>query len=259
MVLIGCVRAEPRVAIARAGHDRPGRREVCATRALATLDLIAGDSHVVGRGRPAHVDLARRGGGRGEVGGRGGWLRVRSRGDRRVHVSLDLGLAQCAVVQADLVDDPLEVVAARASADDDVLAGVVVLARRDGAAKHTIVEDAVHVNVERGRGGVEHPGHVVPGVELPHRVAVALGDRAAVRRDPHPERLWAGVRTGLELPASAVGLGDDLTVIGGVGGGVDPGAPGHAAGDLQVRRVSEIHVVRRPVERRARRLTMILE
>src|SRR4029077_15647609 len=148
---------------------------------------------------------------------------------------------------ADLVDGPLEVVPAGASADDDVLAGVVVLTRRDGAAKQAIVEDAIDLDVECGGGGVEDPGDVVPGVELPHGVAVALGDRGTVWRDPHPERVWPGVRTGLELPARALGLGDALAVIGGVRGRIDPGAPGHAAGDLQVRRVSEVHIARRPV------------
>src|SRR6266403_262390 len=57
-------------------------------------------------------------------------------------------------------------------------------------------------------------------------------------------RVWAG----LELPAGARGLGDDLTVVEWIGGSKYPGAPGHAAGDLQVGGVPEIEVARAPIE-----------
>src|SRR5206468_8726942 len=52
----------------------------------------------------------------------------------------------------------------------------------------------------------------------------------------------------LQLPARALGLGDDLAVVGWVGAGEDPSAPGHAPGELQVGGVAEVHVARRPVE-----------
>src|SRR5207249_3915563 len=152
--------------------DRPSRREVCAAAALAVLHLVSGDANVVGRGRPAQVDLASRRCRGVELGGRTWRLRVRGRGGRCVHVSLDLGLAQGAVVEAQLVDGAREVIAAGASADNDVLAGVVVLASRDGPSERAVVEHTVDVDVEGGCGGVVDPGNVVPGRKLARGVAI---------------------------------------------------------------------------------------
>ncbi len=75
----------------------------------AAVDVVPNDSHVVGRGRPVQLNLPEGAGGR-HVRGSTRRLRVarRRRDRRRVHVCLDLRRAQCAVVDADVVDQPVE-------------------------------------------------------------------------------------------------------------------------------------------------------
>ena len=96
--------------------------------------------------------------------------------DGRVHVGLDLGLAEGAVIDADLVDHAREGVAAGALADGHGLRGVVVLACWDRADEDAVIQNTVHEDAEASSGGVVDPGNVVPGAELAHGVAVALGE-----------------------------------------------------------------------------------
>src|SRR5207249_765646 len=77
LVAVAGARGETGITEVRGG-GRGDLRERGAAGALAALDAVAGDAHVVGRGRPPQIDLrcARRGrgqprryGGRREIGG----------------------------------------------------------------------------------------------------------------------------------------------------------------------------------------------
>src|SRR5262249_18450542 len=147
------------------------------------------------------------------------------------HVRLDLRGRARDVVYADLVDDPEEVEAAGAPAQVDVDRRVV-LGGGDRPRQHAVIEHAVDGHVERLRRGVVNAGDVVERVKLKDGRAVALDVPNAVG-DHHSERAHAGVCAGLELPAiDPAVLGDDLAVVGRVGGDLDPRLQRHAAGQL---------------------------
>src|SRR5689334_14503420 len=79
---------------------------------------------------------------------------------RRVHVRLDLGLRERAVVDAHLVDETREVVAARAP--PDVRAdGAVDHGRWDRPHERAVVEHAIDVDAERARRRVVNARDVV--------------------------------------------------------------------------------------------------
>src|SRR5207302_9895952 len=105
-------------------------------------------------------------------------------------------------------------------------------------------------DIQRRRWGIVNSGHVIPGLERESGVAVSLGMCGGISRDGNPERPAAGVGSSLKLPAGVVVRASyDLAVIGGVAGGINPGAPGHAAGALQGRWVAKIDVGVGAVER----------
>src|SRR5207248_6896658 len=93
-------------------------------------------------------------------------LRVRAAADRRVHVGLDLGGGQGVVVDADLVDQPGEVLAPhRVAADPQRVGG------GGDAAGLRRAADLGAVDVQEEGGAVVGGGQVAPGVQRQHRGA----------------------------------------------------------------------------------------
>ena len=116
--------------------------------------------------------------------------------------------------------------------------------------QYTVVELAVEVDVECIARRVVDAGHVVPGVRLQRRRPVpehlasgAAGELEADRARPAIDR-----RIQLEADLATGALGDDGRVVAREGCGVDPGADGHAAGQLERRGVPEIDEIVAAVE-----------
>ena len=93
-------------------------------------------------------------------------------------------------------------------------------------------------------------GDVVPGVGLQRGCAVAdhvaAGAVGELEADVRGPRVGGGVELVADLGAGP--LGDDRRIVSGERGRVDPGADGHAPGELQGRGIAEVHEVVDAVE-----------
>src|SRR5207249_4601035 len=98
-------------AAGEAGEGEAGRGGAADAGAVL-VGAVAGDDHVVGRGGPGDRDARGRGTGLGDAGGRGGGRLVGVGPGRRVdggvHVRLQLGRADCAVVDGTSSIRPLK-------------------------------------------------------------------------------------------------------------------------------------------------------
>src|SRR5207302_10190966 len=112
--------------------------------AVAALQDVVLDPGVVVRGVPADVDLTRRDTLRGQPRRHARRLRVGHRGERGVHVGLDLSRAERAVVDAHIVDRRLEGEAPPRRPTVTV-AGAVVLVWGAGATNLPVSHTAVSV------------------------------------------------------------------------------------------------------------------
>ena len=90
---------------------------------------------------------------------------------------------------------------------------------------------------------------MIPGVEQANGCAVALDSSIDRARDRDPEGFWAGVWGSFELPTGlGIGFGNDLTIVGRVGCGLDPRAQGHASGQLQKSGIAEVNKAVKAIE-----------
>ena len=166
-----------------------------------------------------------------------------------VHIRLDFRLGERAVIDAELVDDAVEVIALPpvlrpmfAFTEDSEL-GV-----RNGPATTTVVRLPVHVNIQRAGARVIDPRDVIPRTPRPGRprCIVAYTGRTG---HGHSERVRPRVGAGLELPAGgARRTGDDLPVVRRIRGCVDPGFDGHASSQVERGGVAEVDIAGRPIE-----------
>ena len=148
---------ETRVRVTRAGRLRDpvrGRGREAGRR--ATVDVVARDDHVVGRGTPRQGRSGRGRPWRVSVPGADG-ATVSGELDRRVHVGLDLGCAEGAVVDPHLVDQPVEPLA-----PDRVAADLDRRGRGEDRAADGELGDLGAVDVEALGGAVVSGGEMRP-------------------------------------------------------------------------------------------------
>ncbi len=228
---------EARIAITVRGRGSD-LHEARAARPLAALHLIAGDADIIGSGGPAEVDLRRTHRGSGQAGDIAGGRRVGCP-DRRRHVSLNLGLREHAVVDADFVDQAWEEFRAVGVATEAQRRGGGLDRAGGGGAAHQPAVD-VELNLRTViRGGDVGPGignQGGGGIAKLHRAAqgAAAGWPVLIRAG----RQEIGIRFFLEngLPARE---GD---------GGVDPGLQGHGRREIQRGAGGDQHQVVDPVK-----------
>ena len=168
------------------GEPVRGRGVLGAGRDAVDEELDACDADVVARvGRHVHdVAHLRAGRGRGDRDGRRGRVAGLAAAHARRHVGLDLRGCERPVVDADVVDAPVELSTRRSARRPmSTSSAESCWAERDRADLRTVVELAVEVDVHRRRSRVVDAGDVVPGVRLQRGRAVAdhVGARA-VRR-----------------------------------------------------------------------------
>ncbi len=230
---------EPCVRVVRAGRLRdPVRRARGEAGDRAPMDVVAGDADVVRRGSPGERDLAET-----ARGGQGPRRTGRNRvgiADRGRHVGLDLGGAERPVVDADLVDQPVEPLA-----PDRVAADLQRRGRRQDRPRARGLRGLGTVHVQPLCRAVEGCGEVRPRpgghgcrpVEQPGRAA-----------DRHLRLRPVGVRARVEAVHEVAGalLHDHRGPVAGCGrpnpaldrhpgGEVERGGVGH--GDEVVRAV----------------------
>ena len=77
---------------------------------------------------------------------------------------MNFRLAQCPVVDAHVVDDPIKIITA-ASSPNIRINRRIELGRRDRPAQRAIVQDAVNIDIQRAGGSIVDSRHMIPHIQ----------------------------------------------------------------------------------------------